>query len=106
MARKLLKGRDAAFSVPAVNSALSDIQGLNEVMAEARMQIQGSVLAKRPPGSFSVYEFASMIDRSPKTAASQLLGLVARGGWERVRAYHPGTDGRLIVTFFYRKKAD
>src|SRR6185369_11168430 len=83
MARKLSKGREPAFSVPAVSSALSDLQSLTAIMAEAAQQSGGFVLAERPPRSFHQKEFAKYCNMSEQNSGDRLNKLVENGGWER-----------------------
>ncbi len=100
----LFPPRHSALIRTETADALADLQSLKESMARAHRQSVGQVLPKRPAGAFTVNEYAEAIGKSQKTATSQLWGLVKLGDWERLKAYHPTADGRLVATFFYREK--
>ncbi len=104
MACKRPKGREVALSISTLNAALSDLQDLSSVIAEAHSQCTGSVLAKRPEGAFTVTEYAAQTGISITTAQARMNALVNRSGYERLRAYHPSVDGKITPTSFYRKK--
>jgi hypothetical protein len=98
-AKKLDNARPIGLLEPITTG---DIQAALE---EAMQDLAGTVLSDRPPGAFTVKEYAEAFDPPlpVATAAGHLTRGARAGKYELLKAYHISEDGRRSPHNFYRK---